>query len=269
MPIVGWWCKQCRLRVALDHFETACNSVHPDYAAAVLADSRKERAAGIHVTGVLNCPRKSALEHSANVYVDPLAYNAILSGTAWHELMESASVSPELCEVEVRGVVAGVPLVGKIDRLHPPTAISDWKRTSEWAEKWLSKPKDEGGGMKAEHLAQLSLYGELVEQSFGWRPAHGIIWYSTHKSMLYFAEQLWPLEQVLGFKPLDGDYTVAELIKQADQYAQWNSPDGAALRREWQDLPLAGQSMKYGAKTACDYCAVRETCFEQAFGAPF
>lgn len=262
--IVGFYCQKCRSRVALDHWESACDAAHPDFAAAVLADSRRERQLGIHVTSIIGCPRKAAMESSAAVYIDPLTYNSLLGGTAWHGLMEAASSRPDLCEVEVRGVVGGVGLVGKVDRLHPPTTISDWKVTSEWAEKWLNKPKDEGGGMKAEHLAQMSLYAELVEQALGWRPAIGRVWYRTHKNHLPFDEPLWSLDQVLAFHPLDGDYSVAELISQA----AW-SADCGTTPECWQELPLAGESQKYGTKLACDYCAMKEPCWQQAKGAPF
>jgi hypothetical protein len=265
--IVGWYCVKCKANVPLNHFNE-CDAVHPDFAAAVLADSRKDRGEGVHVTSALGCPRRTAIECSVDVYVNPLNYNSILGGTAWHSLMETTSTRPELCEVEVRGVVGGIALVGKVDRLHPPTAISDWKTTSEWAEKWLSKPKDEGGGMKAEHLAQMSLYAELVEQSFGWRPTHGVVWYRTHKSHLPFAEALWSLDQTLAFKPLNGDFSISELISQLDRFYSWQNQTGA-LRCDWYELPLAGSSQMYGTKTACDYCSVRETCYQQAFGAPF
>lgn len=263
MPIIGWYCAKCRANVPLGHFEQ-CTAVHPDFAAAILADSRKDRAEGVHVTSIIGCPRKAAIERCAEAYVDPLGYNAILGGTAWHKLMEGASNQPELCEVKVRGVVNGVMLSGVVDRLHPPTAISDWKVTSEWAEKWLNKPKDEGGGMKAEHLAQLSLYGELVHQSLGWRPVCGTVNYRTHKALLSFTETLWDLQTTLDFVPLSGDYSVAELIRQA----AW-SEDCGVTTECWAELPMAGQSMKYGSKTACDYCSVRDTCFNQTFGAPF
>jgi hypothetical protein len=171
--------------------------------------------------------------------------------------MESGSSRPELCEVEVRGTVGGVQLVGKVDRLHPPTAISDWKVTSEWAEKWLSKPKGEGGGAKAEHVAQMSLYAELVEQSLGWRPVRGTVWYRTHKTHLSFTEKLWSLGETLDFHPLDGDYSIGELIQQA----------GSGIG--WAELPLAGESQKYGTKLACDYCSMKEPCWQQSKGAPF
>lgn len=263
MAIIGWYCKKCRNRVPLDHFNR-CDSTHPDFASAVLADSRKKRADGVHVTSIIGCPRKGAIERCMDIYVDPLSYNSILSGTAWHKLMETASANPELCEVEVSGVIDGVRLAGTIDRLHPPTAISDWKVTSEWAEKWLNKPKDEGGGIKAEHLAQLSLYGELAHQSLGWRPLHGTANYRTHKAVLSFTERLWDLPTVLAFHPLGGDYPVAELIQQA----AW-SEDCGVTTDCWAELPLVGETQKYGNKIACDYCAVRETCWQQSKGAPF
>lgn len=256
MPIIGWYCNKCRANVPLDHFDE-CDAVHPDFAAAVLADSRKQRVEGVHVTSILGCPRKGAIESNAEVYVNPLNYNSMLSGTAWHRLMETVSNKPELCEVDVAGVINGVQIVGTVDRLHPPTAISDWKVTSEWAEKWLNKPKDEGGGMKPEHLAQLSLYGELVCQALGWRPTHGVANYRTHKAILPFTEKLWSLQTTLAFHPLGGDFSVAQLIQQATD------------QQPWQLMPMAGQTMNYGQKTACDYCAVRETCWTEAFKAPF
>lgn len=263
MPIVGFYCRKCRANVPLDHFNQ-CDAVHPDFASAVLADSRKQRAEGVHVTSILGCPRKGAIERGAEVYVDPTTYNSILGGTAWHRLMEHASNKPELCEVDVAGVINGVKIVGTVDRLHPLTAISDWKVTSEWAEKWLSKPKAEGGGMKPEHLAQLSLYGELVYQSLGWRPEYGIANYRTHKAILPFAEPLWDLPTVLAFHPLGGDYSVAQLIKQV----AW-SEDCGTTTECWAELPLVGETQKYGSKSACDYCSVREACYTQAKGAPF
>lgn len=257
MPIIGWWCVKCRSRVPLDHYEGACSSVHPDFAAAVLADSRKVRVAGTHVTNALGCPRRGAMESEANLYVNPLEHNAMLGGTGWHQLMRQSSNHPDLCEVEVIGVVNGVKLTGTIDRLHPPTAISDWKTTSDWAAKYLAKPKAEGGGMKPDHLAQMSLYAELVEQQLGWRPTYGIAWYRMQKEILPFAETLWPLAQVLNYKPVSGEYTVVELLEQLSG------------RTKWEQLPLVGETQKYGTKLACDYCSVRELCWSQSKGAPF
>lgn len=266
MPIIGWYCVKCRANVSLDHFNE-CSSVNADYANAILADSRKDRS-GVHVTSALGCPRRNAIEAQANFHIDPLTANAPLGGTAWHNLMEQASVEPAHCEVDVSGVIGGIHVTGRVDRIHPPDSIDDWKVTSEWAEKWLMKPADEGGGAKAEHVAQLSLYAELIEQSLGWRPATGTIWYRTHKRMMPFTVDLWDLETVLAFKPLAGDFTVGKLLSQLDKFNRWQSGKGA-IRCEWGDLPLVGETQHYGAKSACDYCSVRDVCFTAARGAPF
>lgn len=111
--------------------------------------------------------------------------------------------------------------------------------------------------MKDDHLAQMSLYAELVEQTKGWRPAHGIAWYRMQKEMLPFAEELWPLGRVLDYKPVSGEYTVGELLEQL------------ASDSRWEELPLVGETQKYGTKLACDYCAVRDLCWTQAKSAPF
>jgi len=38
---------------------------------------------------------------------------------------------------------------------------------------------------------------------------------------------------------------------------------------KWQEMPMVGQSIKFGTKTGCDYCAVRSTCWTAEKGAPF
>lgn len=265
MPIIGWYCVKCRSNVPLNHFES-CEAVHPDYAATVLADSRRDRTTGVHVTSALSCPRRSAIEAQVGYHTDPLSHNAMVGGTAWHALV--AQNNAELCEVEVGGVIGGVVVAGTVDRLRPPAAIDDWKVTSEWAEKWLMKPVSEGGGAKPEHIAQLSLYAELVEQTFGWRPQTGTLWYRTHKRIMPFTVTLWDLKTVLAFKPLAGEWSVAELVNQLDRLNKHQAGTGA-IRCEWYELPLVGETQRYGAKSACDYCAVRDVCFTAAKGAPF
>lgn len=146
--ITAWRCPICEAVVPLDHYAvSSCGlKVPADYVAAILLDNQKQRTDGIHVTQILGCPRRTAIEKSVDVAVDPLAYNAMLGGSAWHQLMEASSDYPDLCEVDVAGTINGVRIVGTIDRLHPPTAISDWKTTSDWAEKWLKQDVAQGGG---------------------------------------------------------------------------------------------------------------------------
>lgn len=263
MPIIGWFCKHCRANVPLDHYDH-CNSVHPDYAAAILGDSSEKHREGVYLTSGLGCPRKGAIEKVVGSYVDPLGYNAMLGGAAWHKLMEKYTKQPELVEVPVAGLLGGIQVVGRVDRLRPPVWVEDWKVGNDFAEKYV---KD---GPKAEVVAQLSVYAELVEQTLGWRPTKGRIWNRFHgKGILPVAVELWPIDQALGFRPFGGDYSVGELLRQGDHFLQWLAGT-TPLRCEWQDMPLAGETQKFGgSKTMCDYCSVREVCYTQAYKAPF
>jgi hypothetical protein len=91
------------------------------------------------------------------------------------------------------------------------------------------------------------------------------VWYHTSKSgadaLIPIKVELMPVNDVLEFRPHDGDYTVAELYQQAD--------DGFRTLN-WRAMPMAGASMSLGAHTMCNYCSVRGICKEGDNGlAPF
>lgn len=267
MPITSWRCPACLTPQPLDHFaSTACgNSVHPDFASAVLADAAAsaERAGRVGVSDGFGCPRRKVLSETHDGPVDPVAYNSMLTGTAWHSAMEGTSASPDLCEVEVGGVIAGITLVGHIDRVRfvgPAVVIDDWKHTNDYSFGYLRGKGGVAGETKPEHEASVSLYAELYAQTFGRRPAYGMIWYhATAGGFLPRRVALWTIERCLAFRPYGGDYTVGELYAQV----------AAGIASGWESLPLAGESQSFGAKDACSYCAVRETCWTQERGAPF
>lgn len=262
MPITGWVCQACGGRdVALDHFaNTKCglDSVHPSYAAAVLDHERKHYARGSGVAEVSNglgCPRESAIMATESVSIDPLKNNAAIGGTAWHGLIEGY---PEGGQVEhvVRGWIDGVPVQGKIDRLRRPV-IEDWKTKTDWKARSIAKD-----GAEPDHVAQLSLYAELVEQQDKWRPMVGIIWYRFHASGIKpITVRLWSITETLDYRPAKGRYSVRELLHQTDDFL--------GGRTTWQDLPLVGEHLTYGDKSKCDYCPVFRTCQTAARGAAF
>lgn len=268
MPIKNWYCQQCKKVVELDHFSaTTCGlQLPPDYAAAVLLNSTKERS-GVHVTDGLSCPRSRAIERDVGVTVDPLNYNAVVLGSAWDKAMESAA-PVDMAKIAVSGEVAGVQLTGEIDRLlkwvGAPPVIADWKHSNNFRQKWIiseGKPSDE-------YVVQTSLYAELYQQTFGERPVSGVIWHhfsgsppSLKQPVVALAYDLWDLQRCLDHQPYSGEWTVEELLRQSASY--WHESVKAL------DLPLAGTSMSFGSKSYCDYCQVREACFENAFGAPF
>src|SRR5512137_1486392 len=104
MPIAQWICAACGGRVVpLTHFtDSPCGEkVHPDYAAAILKDRADQYVKGaVRVSHGLGCPRRAAIEEAVDFAVDPLEQNAMLTGTAWHAMVESAG-PVQFVEVEV------------------------------------------------------------------------------------------------------------------------------------------------------------------------
>ncbi len=263
MPITGWICPSCAREAPLSHFESEpCRFVvHPDYANAVLNDRESHQGRTVpSVTQALGCPRSTKIQDSESFSVDPLSLNAPLTGTAWHAAMERAAPDQAgVSEVDLSGVINGIALTGTADRLDEPLLlIEDWKHKSDFGLKYVKKD-----GAAIEHWLQLSLYAELCEQTLGWRPTKGYIWYHSSVSgkdaMIPIFVKLFSLEETLAAKPHNGKFTVAELLIQAAKPAAM-----------WASLPLAGESQMFGKdKNMCSYCSVKSICWTQAKGAPF
>jgi hypothetical protein len=272
MPIVAFYCRKCRANVPLDHFAaTACGlAVHPDYAAAVLHSDTDYYGTGlVTVTGGLGCVRSRAIEADKPVVVNPLDYNALVVGSAWDAAMQ-AHAPADRVKVRVSGLIDGIKVEGQIDRVRwvgNDLFIEDHKHTNNFQYKYLA---DEAGP-RVEYVIQTSIYAELYHQTFGERPTKGAIWYSfsgangdrNKPPLMPKVYGLMDLARCLDHRPYDGDYSVRELYRQAAGYYQADVPVDAF------DLPLAGESMKFGGKGYCDYCQVREACFTAAKGAPF
>lgn len=261
MPIARWYCARCRADVPLDHFattecgETVC---HPDVAAAILHHDRNQHVRGVvRVTTGLGCPRRSVIEHTEEYAVDPLDANAMLTGTAWHALMEAHG--GEEAEVSVAGTLAGVKVAGKSDKMRG-SLVEDHKNVADAKAPYIRKDGPSRG-----HIVQLSIYAELAEQSGRPRPTRGIIWYHTSKAgadaLIPVPVELLHISEALEFKPGEGEFSVAELYAQAE---------AGIASGDWRAMPLAGRTQQFGKfKTACDYCGVRAICTEGEKGAPF
>lgn len=270
MPIASFKCTSCHsAKVSLDHFAvTTCGlAVHPDYAAAVIAQQEDNFPDGkVRVSAASGCPRSAAIMATEEVTVDPLAFNAMLTGTAWHALMahegekKTFDEALPMVEVEVEGVIDGIAMRGHIDRLlRSPSGlvIADWKHANDFARKYL---KDTA---KPEHIVQTSLYAELYAQQHGERPLRGCNWYHFTSSPAFIPMwyDLWGLDRCLAHKPYGCEFTVRQLLHQAAEFASG--------KVSWQDLPLVGAGFQFNGKSACDYCACYDVCQTQATGAPF
>lgn len=270
MPIIGWYCNKCRSNVPLDHFEkTACGLVvHPDYAAAVLHGDADYYGAGlVTVTGGIGCVRSRAIERDKNVVVNPLDYNALILGAAWDAAMQKHA-PPEAAKIRVSGTIEGIKIEGEIDRVRRcggELLIEDHKHSNNFQYKYLA----EEDKPRAEYVVQTSIYAELYHQTFGERPTKGAIWYhfsggNSHNRPPSMPKiyGLMSLTDCLNHQPYGGDFTVSQLFHHAAAYYQTKLLDAF-------DLPLAGETMKFGTKVYCDYCQVRDVCFTAAKGAPF
>lgn len=280
MPITDWWCAAHKAEVPLDHFEH-CTYCHPDFTAAILTDRAIQAdRSGVRVSSASACPRKYAILATEDVAVDPLSFLQAMKGTAWHAMMEE-SVYQQVAdkneplpngtgaEIRVAGEIAGITLTGTIDRvlLRDGKLIGqDIKTGKDAREVFIRGGKSygkvmTGQGAPIEYKIQLSIYAELYRQQFGqaWDAAE--IWWTL---LNHWCEPvaIIPVEQCLAHHPYDSEFTIAEILAQAQQVA-----DGAV---KWQDLPLVGKTFAFGPKfTGCDYCEVRDKCWTQAQGAPF
>jgi len=235
--------------------------VDPAYARAVLVDhleGSEEVKGMVRVSDSGGCPRKRAILEQEDVSVDPLTFNAAMTGKAWHALLEEHGEGLEGYQTEQRlmGNLAGIEVTGKPDRLVKAAGrIEDHKNQNDFATK---NPRP-----KPEWIAQLSLYAELTEQVQGWRPTVG--WIRAHFSTQYPPADefpLWGLELALESKPHGGPYAVKDLLA--------NTKKLITNRGGWRDAPLYGKTMIFGkTKTMCDYCAVREPCTLASLKAPF
>lgn len=273
--IVGFACPVCHRNQPRDHYETSkCGlTISPDYATAILRDNEDRYIKDqVTVTAGLGCPRSRAIEADVDVYVNPLAYNALLIGRAWDLHMEK--YAPEgTAKITLKGTIEGITVYGEIDRVRRCDGwlmISDWKHTNNFQQKWIKQE-----GVKRENVIQTSIYAELYAQQFGERPTHGEIIYhfsgassSSNPSLMPFQYLLLPLDECLAHKPYNGQFTVLDLYRQADRYEKWKRGEGG-IKVEALDLPLAGVSMSFGAKEFCSYCQVESTCKEAATGSPF
>jgi len=266
MPLTAWYCKGCNGdRVPLDHFDTSeCGErvCHPNYAARVLHRANHHRDKLVptiaEVSHGIGCVRQYAMMDAVDYAIDPQSNNAVLSGSAFHAEMEKGETEGAVAETYLIGEVGGIPLQGTTDLLRrAKSLIEDWKCSNDFVAKYVKKE-----GPKRHYVLQLGLYAPLVQQQEGWTPTRGILWHQYRADgLIPKPVPILPIEEVLAAKPKGGEFTVQELLQSAANY--WK---GAV---KWQDLPLAGKSQSFGTKSACDYCALRPQCWEQATGAPF
>lgn len=263
--IIGWNCPHCHKQVELDHYATTkCGLfIHPAYAAAILADEESDpHGDRVTVTSGLACPRGRAIEVAADVYVNPLDYNALLLGRAWDAIVAGDE------KIKLKGEIAGIPIEGELDNIRRLEVdgqqyliLSDWKHSNNFRAKWIKQE----GGPSTEYKVQVSMYAELYRQMHGEMPTHGEVVYHFSGAgkdvLLPYQYPILPIEECLAHKPYNGQFDVGQLLAQSRAFYAGES--------KWDELPPVGMGMSFGTKSYCDYCQVRDTCQIALTGAAF
>lgn len=291
--IIGWQCPYCNRQVPLDHYATTdCGlRIHPAYTAAILYDEATDpHGKAMSVTDGLGCPRHAAIEQQEGVYVNPLDYNALLTGRGWDLVVGNPALpSPHpvgafKTKLALHGTIAGMEITGEADnirRLGDRLILSDWKNSNNLRAFWIAKE----GGPSAEYKIQTSVYAELYRQMYGEMPTDGEVVHHfsgagaaytggelkskfSSPPLMAFQYPVIPIEECLAFKPYSGQYTVEELYRQA-QTIYGPVPEDQLAAKRWEELPLVGQTMSFGSRDYCSYCEVKDVCFSAARGAPF
>lgn len=282
MPIVGWNCPVCKdPRASLDHYAvTECGlRIHPAYAAAIIHDDITDpHGKAMSVTDGLGCPRHAAINNQAGIYVNPLEYNALLTGRGWDLVVGSSDLDytgeeryMRRAKVQLHGTIAGMEITGELDnvrRLGDRLILSDWKNSNNFRVKWIKQE----GKPSAEYMVQTSIYAELYRQMFDEMPTDGEVVYhfagAGNDVLLPFQYPIMPIAECLAFRPYGGQYSVEELYRMAAQTYP-DSAEGNLGPANWKELPLVGETMAFGTKQYCDYCEVKDLCKTAARGAPF
>lgn len=285
MTIAGWACPHCtNKRAPLDHYATTdCGLlIHPAYAAAILYDDATDpHGEAMSVTDGLGCPRLRAIENqSAELFVNPLDYNAMLLGHAWDAMVGNADLNVHYglqgwintpngswfaSKLKLRGTIAGMEITGELDnvrRLSDKLILSDWKHSNNFRSKWIKQE----GGPSMEYKIQTSIYAELYRQMYEEMPTDGEVVYHFSGAgkdvLLPYQYPILAIEECLAYKPYNGQRTVLEIYQLAQQVY---GPDA----RLWTDVPTVGMEMSFGTKQFCEYCQAKDMCFSAARGAAF
>ena len=206
---------------------------------------------GIHVTDLVNCPRKGALSIDGYMGVAASGNEATSWGSALHELVGAV-------EVPVALTLADVDITGSADKIEDGIVI-DYKFPNTDSYYWIVK----ANAPKPEHVWQVEAY-RLGLSQMGAETAGGRVQYGAHSSgkwpnWLGF-EWRGPVQSedaILAFSAFDSPYTVADILHMA------------AGNLSVDDIPLVGGTMKFGKeKTMCDYCEFAVPCRLRASVAP-
>jgi PD-(D/E)XK nuclease superfamily len=279
--IKGFFCTCVGRNVAEDHYSSGACKNPPMPIPWILGALHKEatdtvhQGVGMSPSRLAKCFRKTAIEATIPAIIDVRELDAAAGGTAQHEFMERHTPGGMLSEVEFpregkpmpkifEGTEYEITMRGRCDvlKLGGDVVLEDYKTTGEWSQKfrWERRTAD------PEWNVQASLYKILAKKCEGIDIKRACVWSGARvgkksKAPAWFQIPITFMseEEILEVKPLDGDYTVADNIREYKLFVQ-RIADGMSKEEAVRLIPLFGKTTKRFSE--CDYCSVRGACQE-------
>lgn len=237
----------------------------------VLSDlkSDEDHAKGkLTVSRAYGCPRETIITDFVPVVINVLDLVSMAFGTAVHEYIGSSEETPR----RLKGTLFGHEISGAPDEMNAQECF-DIKTGGDTSHKIKFKepPKQEVRAQVSMYLLlqgqqdpKVSKFGEtedpVIPEKLGtWQGApapkggEAPPWY--YREILPMSEK-----EIAEMRPLQGGYTVQEIVDMQVAAVKRIKVDKIDANVVAKEMPLVGASQKFGKKTKCDYCTVRETC---------
>lgn len=229
-----------------------------------------------------HCFRKMAIEDNVPSRIDVRDLDSLTKGIALHEFCEKYTPDWMLSEYELpqegkpkpvlfEGTESEIEMRGRIDVLNKISMVlEDYKGTSEWSQ----KKRFERGAAELEWNIAASVYKILLKKCEGIEVSKAVIWSTAQVSRASKAPG-WieiPIvfmneREILNARPLDGDFSVRDIIAEWKKFMVRMATDGASERgRESvvRAVPMMGKTTRKFKE--CDYCTVKWDCDRLAGG---
>lgn len=286
MKIEGFFCQCVGRRVAVDHYSSLSCKNPPMPIPWILGAIDKEMNDGVHsgnqmsASRLTHCVRAMGIEDNVPSIINVEELDAMTQGTAMHEFMERHAPKGMLVEFEMpapgkpkpvlfEGTEFEVEMRGRLDVLHLNTMVlEDYKTTGEWSQKF----RFERGSADPEWNVQASVYKLLLKKCEGLDIKSAVVWSGARvgkksKAPAWFRIPIVFMneEEILDFHPLDGQYSVADMIREYKRFVK-RLAEGMPAVEAVAMIPKMGEVTNQSKKRykACDYCTVAGKCAELA-----
>lgn len=225
------------------------------------------------ITRILGCQREYLISDNCGVVLDVRTLDRPARGTLMHKILEENAEPGTYTEVRVPPpgheppTLGGHPYTGRLDWVtHDYAVIGDYKCHSEFRQKHVIQPKALFSDVDAQlNLGRIGIAKSILKCDPEMYRPRMVVTHSAFTSTTtgipawkdveakYMSE-----EDLLAYKPANGNYTVRELLEARAEYMA-RKARGVPVRDNIKEVPLAGRRMISGNK--CTYfCGMRGVC---------